>query len=72
MESHHSQTWADKKHTPSKRTNVQNLIRAHMERGVTFPKDHALPLLSLALGEPTKANGYELPDIINEAVIEAV
>jgi len=43
-----------------------------MERGVTFPKDHALPLISLALGEPTKANGYELPDIINEAVIEAV
>jgi hypothetical protein len=43
-----------------------------MERGVTFPKDHALPFIGLALGEPTKANGYDLPEVINEALIEAV
>lgn len=43
-----------------------------MERGVTFPKDHELPFIGLALGEPTKANGYDLPEVINEALIEAV
>lgn len=57
---------------PSKRTNVTNLIRVFMEREVTFPKDHALPFIGLALGEPTKANGYDLPETINEALIEAI
>jgi aspartate/methionine/tyrosine aminotransferase len=37
-----------------------------------MPKDHALPFIGLALGEPTKANGYDLPEVINEAIIEAV
>jgi hypothetical protein len=43
-----------------------------MEREVQRPTDHPLPYIGLALGEPTKENGFTLPDVINEAVIEAV
>lgn len=71
MESH-DKSWASTKHEPAKRTNVKNQIRHFFEREVQMPKDHPLPHIGLALGEPTKANGYDLPEVINEAVIDAV
>jgi len=43
-----------------------------MEREIKIPKEHALPHLSLALGEPLPENGYVLPEVINTALIEAV
>jgi aspartate/methionine/tyrosine aminotransferase len=39
---------------------------------MVFPKDHAKPLINLGLGEPSKANGFTLPSVINEALIEVV
>lgn len=36
------------------------------------PTDHALPMINLGLGEPSKANGYVLDPKISEAVIEAI
>jgi tyrosine aminotransferase len=36
------------------------------------PTDHALPMINLGLGEPSKANGFSLDPKIGEAVIEAV
>jgi tyrosine aminotransferase len=34
--------------------------------------NHALSIINLGLGEPTKANGYILPEEISQALIEAV
>jgi hypothetical protein len=34
--------------------------------------NHAKSMINLGLGEPTKANGYTLPEEISEALIEAV
>lgn len=39
---------------------------------MVFPKDHEKPLINLGLGEPSKANGFTLPSVINEALIEVV
>jgi len=36
------------------------------------PTDHHLPMINLGLGEPNKANGFELPVEINDAIIEIV
>ena len=36
------------------------------------PTDHHLSFINLGLGEPAKANGYELAPEINEAIIEVV
>ena len=72
MEFHTSISWADNKHKPSPRANVTNPIRVFFEREVIMPKDHALQYIGLGLGEPTKANGFDLPEVINEAIIEAV
>jgi len=72
MVSHSGDGWASNKHEPSERSNVLNSIRNFMERSVVIPKDHPLPHVGLALGEPTKANGYDLPSVVNEALIEAV
>ena len=72
MVSHSGDSWSATKHEPSERSNVHNSIRAFLERSIVMPKDHPLPHIGLALGEPTKANGYELPSVVNEAIIEAV
>jgi tyrosine aminotransferase len=65
------------KHVPSKRTDVHNLMRAMVE---SLPKNPHKPLIPLGIGksmitdflagEPTKANGFDLPPVINEAIIE--
>lgn len=59
-------------HTPSKRTDVLNPIRHILEKEMTPPSDHALPIINLGLGEPSKANGFTLSPEIGNAVIEAV
>jgi aspartate/methionine/tyrosine aminotransferase len=60
------------KHEPSQRSNVLNPIRNILEREMKPPTDHHLPIINLGLGEPAKANGYELAPEINEAIIEIV
>jgi aspartate/methionine/tyrosine aminotransferase len=69
------------KHEPSKRTEVHNLIRRMLENELKIPANPHKPLVNLGLGillmfkflgEPTKANGYDLPPVINEALIEQV
>lgn len=64
--------WAGRKHAASKRTDVHNLIRGMLENELKIPQNPHKPLVTLGLGEPTKANGYDLPPVINEAMIEAV
>ena len=65
-------TWGEMRHEPSKRTDVHNLIRQMLEKELKVPANLHKPLVSLGLGEPTKANGYELPAVINEALIEQI
>ena len=37
-----------------------------------LPKNHEKPLCNLGLGEPSRANGFELPPAINQAIIEVI
>jgi aspartate/methionine/tyrosine aminotransferase len=66
-----SSTW-DSKFEPAERTNVLNPIRHCLERNMKPDPNHALPMINLGLGEPSKANGFTLPPQINEAIMEAV
>lgn len=34
--------------------------------------NHAKTMVNLGLGEPSRANGFELPPVINQAIIEAI
>ncbi len=62
MESSKKDTdWKDLKHEPSHRTDIQNLILSKLENELKMPRNLPKPLLNLGLGEPTKANGYEIP-----------
>lgn len=65
-------SWSEMKHQPAKRTEVLNPIRVILEREMKPPTDHAMPMINLGLGEPTKANGFTLPEQINSSIIEAV
>ena len=67
-----NKSWADMKHEPAKRTDVLNPIRVILEREMKPPQDHPLPMINLGLGEPSKANGFVLPEAINQAMIDAV
>lgn len=60
------------KHVPAARTDVHNPIRQLLEKEMVFPKDHAKPMINLGLGEPSRANGFALPPVINQAIIEVV
>ena len=64
--------WSELKHEPAQRTNVINPIRVILEREMKPPTDHKLPIINLGLGEPSKANGFELSPEIGESIIEAV
>jgi aspartate/methionine/tyrosine aminotransferase len=57
---------------PSKRSDVLNPIRAILEKDLKIPANPPIPLVNLGLGEPNKANGFELPPVINEAIIEVI
>lgn len=65
-------SWADRKHTPAARSNVHNPIRQLLENEMRPPKEHAKTMINLGLGEPSKANGFELPEVINQSIIEAI
>ena len=72
------------RHAPSKRTEVHNLIRQMLDNELKVPASHPkydkcinlglgkLSWLEHVIGEPTKANGYDLPPVIGEAIIEQV
>lgn len=67
-----SASWAQMKHRPAARTNVHNPIRQLLEKEMVFPKNHEKSLINLGLGEPSRANGFELPPVINQALIDVV
>ena len=74
--------WSEFKHLPSKRTDVKNMIRSILEKKLIIPAELKKPLINLGLGknnlnnkiigEPSRANGFELPPVINEAMVEAI
>ena len=51
---------------------MYNPIRSTLEREFKIPAETPKPLLNLALGEPTKANGYPLPEEMKQAIIEVI
>ena len=62
---------------------MYNTIRSLLEGELKIPQDPPVPIVNLGLGiqiiifnsclgEPSKANGFDLPEVISEAVIEAV
>ena len=57
---------------PAARSDVHNPIRQILEGELKPLADHALPMINLGLGEPSRANGFELPPAINQAIIEIV
>ena len=57
---------------PAARSDVLNPIRQILEKEMHPPKDHPLPMINLGLGEPNKANGFDLPEVINESIIEVI
>ena len=60
------------KHRPAARSNVHNPIRQMLEGILKPPQNHPKTMVNLGLGEPSKANGYELPAEINQAIIEII
>ena len=60
------------KHVPAARTNVINPIRQILEAELRPNPNHEKTHVGLGLGEPSRANGFELPPVINQAIIEAV
>ena len=52
------------------RSDVINPIRVILERDFKIPENPPIPIVNLALGEPTKVNGFplarEMKDAINE------
>jgi len=36
------------------------------------PQNHPKTMINLGLGEPSKANGYALPAVINQAIIDII
>lgn len=64
-------TWT-RKCVTAKRADVLNPIRATLEKEFKVPEDPHKPILNLTLGEPTAANGYPVPEVIKEAVKDAL
>lgn len=60
------------KHRPAARSNVINPIRQILEKELRVNPNHEKSHVGLGLGEPSRANGFELPPVINQAIIEAV
>ena len=75
-------TWSELQHEASCRTDVLNKIRGLLERDLKPPENPHKPIINFGLGiarlifknigEPNKANGYELPSVINEIMIDVV
>lgn len=65
-------SWSQIKHRPAARSNVINPIRQILEKELRVDPNHEKSHVGLGLGEPSRANGFELPPVINQAIIEAV
>ena len=65
-------SWSDIKHRPAARSNVHNPIRQILEGELRPPQNHEKQMINLGLGEPSRANGFELPQVINESIIEVI
>lgn len=72
MEVSSNSSWAQMKHRPAARSNVINPIRQILENELRPPQGHPKSMINLGLGEPSKANGFELPPAINQAIIEVI
>ena len=64
------QGWGKRK--PAERSEVLNPIRNILEKEMKAPQNHPLKMINLGLGEPNKANGFDLPAVINESIIEVI
>ena len=49
-----------------------NVIAKALFYDLSIPQNPPKPFLEFALGDPNKANGFNLPQVMNDAVIEAV
>ena len=65
-------SWSQMKHRPAARSNVINPIRQILEKELKMNPNHEKTIINLGLGEPSRANGFELPPVINQAMIEAI
>ena len=65
-------SWSQMKHRPAARTNANNPIRQILEGELRADPNHELPMINLGLGEPSRANGFELPAVINQSMIEVI
>jgi len=65
-------SWSSMKHRPAARSNVTNPIRQILMGDLKPNPNHEKPMINLGLGEPTRANGFELPTVVNESIIEVV
>ncbi len=72
MEVSNAASWSAIKHRPAARSNVINPIRQLLESEMPLPKNHPKTLCNLGLGEPSRANGFELPPAINQAIIDVI
>jgi hypothetical protein len=63
-------------HVGSKQTEVSYPISEYiydqMKFNYTESEKNGKPILNLGWGEPNKANGFETPSVIEEAVIEVI
>ena len=64
--------WGEMKHVPAERSDVLNPIRHILEKEMKPPANHPKEMIMLGLGEPSKKNGFELPEVINESIIEVI
>lgn len=60
------------KHRPADRSNVHNPIRQMLENTLRPPVGHPKKMINLGLGDPSRANGFELPHVINETIIDII
>ena len=65
-------SWSTMKHRPAARSNVHNPIRQILEGDLKPVPNHEKPMINLGLGEPSRANGFELPTVVNESIIEVI
>lgn len=68
----HTVEWTSLKAKPTVRSEVLNPIRVLLETRLKPDPNHELPMVNLGLGEPNRANGFELPAEINRAIKDVV
>ena len=67
--------WAGTKHPSSAETDIIYPISHFIYEVAKFDKNatekHGKRIINLSYGEPTKENGYHIPAVLTEAVVEA-